>query len=133
MTNNSSDLERVRIDKWLWAARFFRTRALAAQACERGRATLNGTPAKPGKDVRVGDCLLVSTPSGDFELRIVLVSDRRGSASIAQTLYEETPASRAERARLAERQRLQPEPEQGRLGRPTKRDRRTIDRVRGSD
>lgn len=123
-------LARVRLDKWLWAARFFKTRSLAAQACERSRIRLNGSPAKPAKDVQVGDWLLVTAASGEYEVRVVAVSDVRGPAKVAQALYEETPASRAARERVAEQRRLAPDPEARRQGRPTKRERRDLDRVR---
>lgn len=122
---------RVRLDKWLWAARFYKTRSLAAQACERGHVRLNGSPAKPGKDVRAEDWLLIGNASGEYEVQVVAVSDVRGPASIAQTLYAETPASRAARAKRAEQRALAPEPEAARHGRPTKRDRRDLQRARG--
>ncbi len=121
---------RVRLDKWLWAARFFRTRALAAQACERNRIRLNGSPVKPAHEVRVGDWLLVSSPGGEFELKVEGVSNLRGPASLAQALYAETEASRAERQRLVEQRRLAPDPEARRAGRPTKRERRELDQFR---
>jgi ribosome-associated heat shock protein Hsp15 len=121
---------RVRIDKWLWAARFFKTRTLAVEACTRGHVKLNGTVVKPAREVRVDDWLLLRNPSGEYELRIVALSEVRGPAHAAQALYEETEASRVERARLAELQRLQPEPEATRHGRPSKRDRRVLDAAR---
>ncbi|HEU4621444.1 MAG TPA: RNA-binding S4 domain-containing protein [Burkholderiaceae bacterium] len=129
MTTHES-LSRVRLDKWLWAARFFKTRALAVTACERGRVRLNGSDAKPGKDVQAGDWIFVVTPGGEFEVRVLDVSDVRGPAKVAQTLYEETPASRAARERAAEMRRLAPDPETQRQGRPTKRERRDLDRLR---
>lgn len=122
---------RVRLDKWLWAARFFKTRSLAAEACDRAHVRLNGAPAKPAKDVRAGDWLVIENQGGVFELQVLAVSEVRGPAKIAQALYAETEASSAARAREAERRRLQPEPEAARQGRPTKRERREIDRFRG--
>jgi ribosome-associated heat shock protein Hsp15 len=94
---------------------------------------LNGVAVKPGREVRVDDWLLVSNASGEYELRIVGLSETRGPASVAQALYEETEASRAERARIAELRRLQPEPEATRHGRPSKRDRRDLDAARSRD
>jgi ribosome-associated heat shock protein Hsp15 len=121
---------RVRIDKWLWAARFFKTRALAAEACDRGRIKLNGSPVKPAHDVRAGDWLLISSPAGEFEIRLEIASNVRGSAPVAQTLYVETEASRVERARLAEQRRTMPDPGARRPGRPTKRERRELESFR---
>ncbi|MGA6982266.1 MAG: RNA-binding S4 domain-containing protein, partial [Candidatus Sulfotelmatobacter sp.] len=85
----------VRIDKFLWAARFFKTRSLAARACELGRIQANHQPAKPSREVRIGDMLRVTNDAGDFEVEVLLLGDVRGPASIAQTLYRETDASRA--------------------------------------
>src|SRR5689334_10813130 len=95
----------VRIDKWLWAARFFKTRSLAARACELGRIAYNGQPAKPAREVRTGDLLLVKNDSGDFHVEVLALSDMRGPASVAQTLYRETDASREARLKLAEERR----------------------------
>src|SRR5436309_7703015 len=91
----------VRMDKWLWAARFFKTRSLAARACELGRVQSNGQPAKPAREVRVGDMLRVTNDGGDFELEVLLLNDLRGPASVAQTLYCETEASREMRQKVA--------------------------------
>lgn len=119
------------MDIWLWAARFFKTRALAKRACELGRVQSNEQPAKPAREVRVGDRLRVTTEGGDCELDVLLLSEMRGPASVAQTLYRETEASRASREKLAaERKAMQqyaPAPE----GRPSKRDRRRIIQFRG--
>src|SRR5207245_7918484 len=95
----------VRMDKWLWAARFFKTRALAARACELGRIQSNGQPAKPARDVRIGDLLRVTNDGGDFQVEVVLLSDVRGPASTAQTLYHETEASRELRMKVAAERR----------------------------
>jgi len=92
----------VRMDKWLWAARFFKTRALAAKACELGRIQFNGQPAKPAREVRIGDMLRVTNDGGDFHVEVLLLSEVRGPASVAQTLYRETEESRAARLKAAE-------------------------------
>ena len=90
-------MTRVRMDKWLWAARFFKTRALAARACEMGRIESNGQPAKAGREVRAGDLLQVKNDGGDFRVEVLALSDMRGPAAVAQTLYRETEASRESR------------------------------------
>jgi ribosome-associated heat shock protein Hsp15 len=118
------------MDKWLWAARFFKTRSLAARACELGRITSNGQPAKPAREVRVGDRLHVRNDSGDFQVDVLLLSEMRGPATVAQTLYRETDASRELRLKLAEERREQPHFETFREGKPSKRDRRELDRLR---
>ncbi|WP_235840043.1 RNA-binding S4 domain-containing protein [Derxia lacustris] len=123
--------ERVRLDKWLWAARFFKTRSLATEACQAGRIKLNGSVVKPAHDVRCGDWLLVRSPGGEFELQVLGVSDVRGPAPVAQALYAETEASRKTREREAEQHKLAPEPSVQLHGRPTKRDRRDMERWRG--
>ena len=121
----------VRIDKWLWAARFFKTRALAARGCELGRIHSNGVEAKPAREVRIGDKLLVRNDSGEFQIEVLLLSEIRGPASIAQTLYRESSESREARMKLAEERKaireFAPIPER----RPTKRDRRRIIQFRG--
>jgi ribosome-associated heat shock protein Hsp15 len=120
----------VRIDKWLWAARFFKTRGLASDAVKGGRVHVNGRAAKPSKDVVPGDRLEIG--KGELELEVIVrgTSERRGPASVAQQLYEETEVSVAGRERLREERRLiQPVMgEQG--GRPTKRDRRRFEQDR---
>jgi ribosome-associated heat shock protein Hsp15 len=121
----------MRIDKWLWAARFFKTRSLAAHACELGRVTSNGQAAKPSREVRAGDRLQVKTPSGDFQIEVLLLSAMRGPASVAQTLYRETEASRELRLSQAEERKAMPGIDPFAEGRPSKRDRRVIDRLRG--
>ena len=121
----------VRMDKWLWAARFFKTRALAARACELGRITSNGLPAKSARPVRVGDLLQVRNEGGDFQVEVLILSDIRGPAAVAQTLYKETEASRAERLRLAEERKAMPRFEPIFAGKPSKRNRRELDRLRG--
>ncbi|MGC2245546.1 MAG: RNA-binding S4 domain-containing protein, partial [Terriglobales bacterium] len=91
----------VRIDKWLWAARFFKTRALAGRACGLGRIQANGQPAKPAREIRSGDMLRVSNEGGEYEVEVLLLSEVRGPASVAQTLYRETDASRELRLKAA--------------------------------
>ena len=120
----------VRVDKWLWAARFFKTRALASQACELGRIQSNGQPAKGSREVRIGDMLQVTNDGGDFQVEVLLLSGVRGPASVAQTLYRETVESRELRHKLAEERKamnLKGSSE----GRPSKRDRREILKFRG--
>ena len=123
--------DRVRIDKWLWAARFFKTRSLAGRACELGRISSNGQPAKPAREVRAGDLLQIKNDSGEFQVEVVTLSEMRGPAAVAQTLYRETEESRALRLKLAEERKSMPHFEALREGKPSKRDRRKIDRLRG--
>jgi len=120
----------VRMDKWLWAARFFKTRALAARACELGRIESNGQAAKAAREVRAGDVLQVKNDGGDFQVEVLGLSAMRGPAAVAQTLYRETEASRESRRKLAEERKAAPHFEALREGRPSKRDRRKIDRLR---
>jgi ribosome-associated heat shock protein Hsp15 len=121
----------VRIDKWLWAARFFKARSLASHACDLGRVTVNGMSAKPSRDVRPGDTLFVRNDSGDFTIDVLQLSEMRGPAAVAQTLYAETEASRQARLKLIEERKLMPHYEATREGKPSKRDRRDMDRFRG--
>lgn len=125
----------IRVDKWLWAARFFKTRALAAKACELGRveSSVGGSkqPMKPAREVRAGDMLHVRTEGGQFEIEVLALSDVRGPAPVAQTLYRETEDSRKARAEAAEARKLEPYiPALRTPGRPSKRDRRLIHRFR---
>ncbi len=122
----------VRMDKWLWAARFFKTRSLAAKACDLGRIESNGQAAKAAREVRVGDLLQVKNDSGDFQVEVLALSETRGPAAIAQTLYRETEASRELRLKLAQERKAMPHSEAFRQGKPSKRDRREIHRFRGS-
>jgi ribosome-associated heat shock protein Hsp15 len=124
-------MTRVRMDKWLWAARFFKTRSLAERACELGRIESNGQPAKPAREVRAGDWLRVKNETGDFHLEVLIPSGVRGPAAVAQTLYRETDASRQLRLKLAEERKAMPHFEALREGKPSKRDRRKIDQLRG--
>ncbi len=121
----------VRMDKWLWAARFFKTRSLAARACELGRIEANGQPSKAAREVRAGDVLQVKTAGGDFEVEVVLLSEVRGPAVVAQTLYRETPASMERRLKVAQERKLMLQLEGSREGKPSKRDRRELNRLRG--
>ena len=93
----------VRMDKWLWSARFFKTRALASRSCELGRIRSNGQLGKPAREVRVGDMLQVSNDAGEFQVEVRLLSDVRGPASVAQTLYRETEESRELRHEVGSR------------------------------
>jgi ribosome-associated heat shock protein Hsp15 len=124
-------MDRVRIDKWLWAARFFKTRALASKACELGRVESNGQSVKPARDVRAGDLLRVKNESGEFQVEVLALSEMRGPALVARTLYRETDASRELRLKLAEERKAMPRVEGLREGKPSKRDRRQIERLRG--
>ena len=123
----------MRLDKWLWAARFFKTRSLAAEAADRERVRVNDMPAKPAKELRVGDTVALRQDGGLVRTVIVQgLSTLRGPASVAQTLYEETAESLSARAQAAEVRRLAPEPAATLTqGRPTKRDRRDIDKAGG--
>jgi ribosome-associated heat shock protein Hsp15 len=119
------------MDKWLWAARFFKTRSLAARACEMGRVESNGQSAKPARDVHTGDLLQVRTAGGDFTVEVLGLSDMRGPAPVAQTLYRETEESRALRVKMAEERKAMPFFEPVHAGKPSKRNRRDFDRLRG--
>jgi ribosome-associated heat shock protein Hsp15 len=121
----------VRMDKWLWAARFFKTRTLAARACELGRIQSNGQPAKGAREVRVGDMLRVTNEGGDFQVEVLVLSEVRGPASVARTLYRETEASRELRLKVAAERKAMTQFEELPAGRPTKRDRRRIIQFRG--
>ena len=121
----------VRIDVWLWAARFFKTRAMAKKACELGRIQSNNQPAKPARDVHAGDMLKITNDAGDFTIEVLALSEMRGPASVAQTLYRETDESRELRQKAAEERKadrmFMPAP----TTRPSKRDRRRIIQFRG--
>lgn len=119
------------MDKWLWAARFFKTRALASRACELGRIASNGMPAKAAREVRTGDRLRIRTEAGDFDVDVITVSGLRGPAAVAQTMYRETEESRDARQRAAEARKALRSTEWWPDSRPSKRDRRELDRFRG--
>jgi ribosome-associated heat shock protein Hsp15 len=121
----------MRIDKWLWAARFFKTRSLASRACELGRIQCQGHPVKPSREIHTGDLLRVKNESGDFEVEVERLSEMRGPAAIAHTLYRETEASLQLRMKLAEERKAMPPVEAMREGKPSKRDRRALNRLRG--
>lgn len=122
---------RQRIDKWLWCARFFKTRSLAAEAVERGKVTVNGQPCKNSREVKPGDMVVLEAHQQRWELVVKGIAQARGPAPVAQSLYEESAESQSRRLADAERRRLQPEPSAQIQGRPTKRDRRRIDHLKG--
>jgi len=124
-------MDNVRIDKWLWAARFFKTRSEAAKACELGRISSNGREAKAARDVKVGDMLNIRNEGGDFEVEVLVLSSVRGPATVAQTLYRETEASRVLRQKVADERKAMMEFGGMPAGRPTKQDRRNISKLRG--
>lgn len=123
-------MDRVRIDKWLWAARFFKTRSLAADTVDAGHIRLNGERPKPAKDVKAGDTLHIHAASGDYVVDVIALSDKRGGAAVAQALYAETDESRAARTLAADRRRTFVDPSEQIVARPTKKDRRNLDRFR---
>ena len=121
----------VRMDKWLWAARFFKTRALASTVCELGRIESNGIRAKAAREVRLGDMLRVKNEAGEFLVEVLILSEVRGPAAVAQTLYRETEESRELRQKVAEERKAMMAQRIATEGRPSKRDRREINRLRG--
>lgn len=123
----------VRLDKWLWAARFFKTRALAVEAVNGGKVHVNGLRAKPGRDLKEGDRLEIRKEAFLFEVVVTALSPRRGPATVAQTLYTESESSRLARERVAETLRAEPRPIFPGSGRPTKKDRRAIIRFRDGE
>lgn len=125
-------MERVRLDKWLWAARFFKTRSLATDAIDGGKVLLNHERVKPAKEVKAGDVMQVRTPAGSFTVNVKAVSDQRGNATMAQLLFDETAQSRAARAAEAEHKKRFTEPAEAIFARPTKKDRRDLERLRGT-
>lgn len=123
----TTELDKIRIDKWLWAARFFKTRTLATDEVNLGRVQIAGQAVKPARELRVGDTLVIWQNKVARTVVVTGLSDQRGSATVAQRLYQETPESLARRAALAEQRRLSPEPALSiEHGRPTKRDRREL-------
>lgn len=136
MTNHypehgAKQMDNVRMDKWLWAARFFKTRSEAAKACDLGRILSNGREAKAARDVKIGDMLNIRNEGGDFEIEVLLLSSVRGPAIVAQTLYRETDASRVARQKLADERKTMMEMGGMSSGRPTKQYRRNINKLRG--
>lgn len=124
-------LETMRLDKWLWCARFYKTRSLATEEINKGRVMVNGQPAKPARDLRCGDTVALRQGAVARTVQVRALSGARGPAPVAQQLYEETPESIAAREKAAELRRLAPEPAATlQEGRPTKRDRRALETVR---
>jgi ribosome-associated heat shock protein Hsp15 len=123
-------VDRVRIDKWLWAARFFKTRGAATDAVVGGHVQVNGSRVKPARDVVVGDRLEITRSSERWTVVVTGLADRRGPASVAATLYEETPESAEERTRRRDERRFARPPGADLSERPTKRDRRRLDALR---
>ena len=121
----------MRLDKWLWAARFYRTRSLAQQAIEVGRVRLEGERIKPSREVKPGDRLAIRVQDEDWEIAVRALSERRGPAAAARLLYEEEEQSRLARERRRAQRSLAREPALERHGRPTKTDRRALRRLRG--
>ena len=128
VTMNASRPDKMRLDKWLWAARFFKTRSLASQAIEHGRVKLAGERVKPAREVRPGDALNLHVGDSDWTITVRALSMQRGPAPVAQALYEEDPASHARRQQQVSERKLAASPEAAIKGRPTKRDRRLIHR-----
>ena len=124
-------MDGVRLDKWLWAARFFKTRALAARACELGRVVSNSQPVKPARMIHVGSQLAISTEGGQFQVEVLGLAETRGPAAVAQALYRESEESREARAKVAEERKSMAAWERLPDSRPDKRDRRTLSRLRG--
>jgi len=122
-------VERVRLDRWLWAARFLKTRALAAAAVAGGKVQVNGTRAKPAKQLQVGDALRVRVGPYEWLVKVRALSERRGPPKTALALYEESPEGRAARERLALQHKIAPAPTYQGKGRPTKKERREIERL----
>ncbi len=119
------------MDKWLWAARFFKTRSIAVKACDLGRVLLNGQNAKPSREVKPGDRLRITNDGGTFEVNVLALSEIRGPAAAAQALYQESEESKAARALVAEARKSMPVFEFEHEGRPSKRDRRQLSKLRG--
>ena len=120
----------IRIDKWLWAARFFKTRSAAQQAIEGGKVKLNGERTKPARELKTGDTLVIHIGAYEWLISVAKLSDRRGPALVARTLYEEDPVSHAKRQELVANRKLMIEPARERQGRPTKKERRQLERWR---
>ena len=126
-------MDRVRVDKWLWAARFFKTRSAAQAAIEGGKVKLNGERTKPAKDLKAGDRLTIHIGAYDWEITVLKLSAQRGPAPVARLLYEESEESRTRREAAIEKRRTMFEPATARKGRPTKRERRDLDRWQDKD
>lgn len=127
-------MDRLRIDKWLWAARFYKTRSLASEEIDKGRVLVNGVAVKPARELKAGDSLQLRSGPVTRTVSVLGLSDKRGPAPVAATLYQETEDSMAQRQQAAEQRRLAPEPALTLLqGRPTKRDRRDTEKWRGGE
>ena len=124
-----NEMTTVRLDKWLWAARFFKTRSLASEAVDTGKVKVGGERVKPARSLRVGDELAIDNGAETWEVAVLGLSDKRGAASVARLLYGETLASIARREQLAEERKLFREPGTTIKGRPTKRDRRQLSKA----
>ncbi|MCL2346573.1 MAG: RNA-binding S4 domain-containing protein [Desulfobulbus sp.] len=121
----------IRVDKWLWAARFFKTRSLASEAVGGGKIKLNDEPTKPAREVKTGDRLDIAHGDSRWQVTVLALSEKRGPASVARQLYEETPESIAAREAERLRRKFSVEPAADLHGRPTKRDRRCLERLSG--
>lgn len=130
MKEHNTD-DKVRLDKWLWAARFFKHRTLATEAVDGGKVQLNGIRVKPAKDVKIGDRVDIRIAESQYSVVVTGIAEKRGSATIAQTLYTETPESIAAREAQREDRKLAATPGSDLHGRPTKRDRRQMGRFSG--
>ena len=131
VTTHISAIERLRIDKWLWAARFYKTRSLASEEIDKGRVHVNGVAVKPAREVKAGDTVQMRSSAINRTVTVLAVSDKRGPAPVAALLFAETPESIAQRAQAAEQRRLAPEPALSLTqGRPTKRDRRDTEQAK---
>ncbi|TAH43564.1 MAG: RNA-binding S4 domain-containing protein [Betaproteobacteria bacterium] len=128
---DSDDTDRTRLDKWLWAARFYKHRTAATEAVDGGKVKLNGVAVKPAREVKAGDRVEITQVEDVRVVVVKAISDKRGPASVAQTLYDETPESIERRLRARETRKLAATPGADLHGRPTKRDRRRIDRFGG--
>ena len=124
-------MERVRLDKYLWAARFYKTRSISTEAIDGGKVRLNGERVKPAKEVKASDMIELRAGDVEFTILVTALADKRGSADIARTLYAETAESRTARVAAAEKRRRVSDPAEQIFARPTKKDRRDLDRFRG--
>jgi ribosome-associated heat shock protein Hsp15 len=131
MERNAETMDRVRVDKFLWAARFYKTRSISTEAIDGGRVRINGERVKPAKEVKVGDRIELRAGDAAYTIVVKALADKRGSADVARTLYDETADSMASRATQSEKRRRLADPAEQIIARPTKKDRRTLDRFRG--